>query len=211
MMEQVSRKCKFPECGLVVTLDQWHVHQSECKFNPNLKCIECGSSEENLIQHLMKNHEYKEITMDSDECIRSFSGPMESWTGNTEWPKGIWKFGEEHLLVKAKASDSVFHIFLYRITKAITTVSLEIKNTEDDTSIRFKGDLPHISEFQEHYDIPHFNCEVKQLMNFIKSQEEESTNFKLTVHVKKRTFQSKDENFPMDDDLLQLKDETMSG
>lgn len=193
MMEQVSRKCKFSECGQDISLDQWHNHQSECKYNPNLKCIECGSSEEYLIQHLIRAHEYKEIAMDSNECIRSFSGPINSWTGNTEWPKGIWKFGDEYLLVKAKAIDSIFHIFLYRITKAITNVTLIIRNTDDETSIKFKGDLPHISEFQELCDIPHFNCEVKQLMNFVKIQEGDSENFKLTVHVTKKTFQPKDD------------------
>lgn len=193
MMEQVSRSCKFPDCDKVVTLDQWHNHQSECNFNPNLKCIECGSSEEYLIEHLKRNHEYKEITMDSDECIRSFSGPNSSWTGNTEWPKGIWKFGDEHLVVKAKANEGVFHVYLYRISKAITTVSLEIKNPDDGISIKFKGDLPHISEFQDLCPSPHLNCEIKQLINFLKPQEDEQDNFKLTVYVKKKTIDLKNE------------------
>ena len=89
MLEEISKKCKFPGCEFETTLDKWHNHVSECELNPNLKCIECGSSEELLIKHLIRNHDYKEIVMEENECLRSFSGPIASWLTDTEWPKGI--------------------------------------------------------------------------------------------------------------------------
>lgn len=186
MFEQVSKRCKFTECSSEVTLDQWHNHQSECQYNPNLKCLECGSSEEFLINHLVRNHEYKEISMEQNECLRSFSGPMPSWHSNTEWPKGIWKFGEEYLVVKAKTHSGVFHVYLYRISKNLTAISLEITNQDTGACIKFKGDIPHISDYIDLSTSPHFNCEIKQLMTFIKVQEDEQDTYKLSVKVKKK-------------------------
>ena len=78
MLEQISKKCKFSGCNVETTLDKWHNHVANCEFNPNLKCIECGSSEESLIAHLIRAHEYKEIIMEENKGLRSFSGPLNS-------------------------------------------------------------------------------------------------------------------------------------
>jgi hypothetical protein len=192
MLEQISKKCKFPGCTVEISLDKWHLHASTCELNPNLKCIECGSSEEQLISHLIRNHDYKEIIMEENEAIRSFSGPILSWRANTEWPKGIWRFGEEHLVVKAKTLSEVFHIYLYRTSKTLTAISLQIQNHENTANIKFQGDIPHISQYTESSTEPHFNCEIKQLMNFIRPQDDDLETHKLTVRVKKKAINVSD-------------------
>ena len=123
--------------------------------------------------------------MENNEGLRSFSGPTNSWNTETEWPKGIWRFGDEYLVVKAKTKSKVFHVYLYRISKANIVVKLKIKNEDKTASICYQGDVPHISEYTDCSTGPHFNCDIRQLLNFIKPLEGDLDTHKLTVKVRK--------------------------
>lgn len=123
-------------------------HYKECPFNLYVECPECCNSEENIIEHLIGNHGYKEIIMDAGGGVRSFSGPYESWIRDTDWPKGIWRFGTEPIVVHAKSLKGVFHVHLYKLTKQAIRITLSVQNNE--SNITYKGFVPHIQEFQEH-------------------------------------------------------------
>ncbi|OMJ86815.1 hypothetical protein SteCoe_11587 [Stentor coeruleus] len=90
--------------------------------------------------------------------LRSFSGPQESWMRDTEWPKGVLKFGKNNLVVHALSSLGIFHVYLYRIEldPAFIKLSLEL----EDTQFGFKGKIPHINDYQEKPPEPHFNCDI---------------------------------------------------
>ena len=83
-------------------------------------------------------------------------------------------------------------MYLYRVSKVLTAISLKIENYDNSACITFQGDVPHISEYSEFSTEPHFNCEIKQLKNFIRPQDDDSETHKLSVTVKKKTINTND-------------------
>jgi hypothetical protein len=65
--------------------------------------------------------------MEEHGGMRSFSGPYDSWVRDTDWPKGIWKFGPDSIIVHAKSSSNVFHIYLYHVQNTPLTIGLSIE------------------------------------------------------------------------------------
>lgn len=185
ILEHVSVPCKFSGCTEVNTLSTRQEHYKACSFNSSFNCVECYSSEPDLVGHLIGVHEYKEILMDAAGGLRSFSGPLESWARDTAWPKGIWRLGSEPLVVHAKSSSGVFHVHLYKLTREPVRVSLTVE--KPDCSFVFRGAIPHISDFQEKSNDPHFNCEVVMLLsNFVKVHEEDEDILRLWMTVKRK-------------------------
>ena len=186
ILEQITVPCKFSGCTETTTLFERSNHLKNCKFNNYISCIECGSSEENLIMHIIKHHDYKEIVMQDSGGVRSFSGPQESWMRDTEWPKGVWKFGKKNLVVRALSSGGIFHIYLYRIERDPFYIKLLLDN--DDYKFGFKGKLPHITEYQEKSTEPHFNCDVSLLLEkFVKKHEDDEDILRLWIKVSKKS------------------------
>ena len=68
----------------------------------------------------------------------------------------------------------------------MTAISLVVESQNYAAKIKFQGDIPHISDYSGVSSQPHFNCEIKQLMNFVKPQEEDQETHKLTVRVKRK-------------------------
>ena len=184
MLEQLSIVCKYEGCGQSLSLGQRQEHYRVCPFNNLLKCFVCGSYEEDLVLHLIAKHDYKEITMEATGGNRSFSGPYESWIRDTEWPKGIWKFGSEATIVHAKSKQGVFHVYLYRISKAPMRISMAIESGDD--SLIFKGRVPHVSELQEKANPSHFNCDVNVVLaHYVKVHEDDEEILRLWVAVQR--------------------------
>jgi hypothetical protein len=104
---------------------------------------------------LLQKHEYKEIHMEDTGGVRSFSGPYDSWTRDTDWPKGVWRFGGEAIIVHARSFQNIFHIYLFRVTKTPMMVTLSIESGE--YSLSFTGKVPHAADFAEKATEPHFN------------------------------------------------------
>jgi len=184
MLNHLSIKCKYEGCSEIITVGKRHDHYRLCPFNNFIRCTVCGSYEEDLVRHLIDKHEYKEISMDAKGGLRSFSGPYDSWTRDTEWPKGIWKFGTEATVVHAKSCQEIFHVYLYRISKEPLCIALSIKVSGETLS--FRGRIPHISEQQDKASLPHFNCDVNMILqNYVKVHEEDEEILRLWVKVKK--------------------------
>ncbi|OMJ71296.1 hypothetical protein SteCoe_30536 [Stentor coeruleus] len=184
ILGKVTVPCKYAGCNESITLFERSNHLKNCKFNNNLNCIECDSSEENLIMHLIKVHDYKEIIMQDSGGLRSFSGPQESWLRDTEWPKGVWKFGKSNLIVRALSCSGIFHVYLYRIEREPVFVKLSLDL--EDCQFGFKGKLPHISDYQEKSPEPHFNCDVNLLLEkFVKRHEDDEDILRLWIRVSK--------------------------
>ncbi|CAG9329777.1 unnamed protein product [Blepharisma stoltei] len=184
ILEQISVPCKFEGCKENTTLANRNQHFKVCPFNNFTKCIECNNNEEDLVAHLIRNHEYKEISMEESGGLRSFSGPFDSWVRDTDWPKGVWRFGNDPLVVHAKSYGGIFHIFLYRIARKPMKVSLKVEN--GDYSISFKGEIPNIMEYKEKMTDPHFNCEVNLLLsNFVKMHDDDEEILRLSMKVKR--------------------------
>ena len=184
MLEQLSVVCKYEGCGVSVTLGQRREHYRVCPCNNLVKCWICGSYEEDLAPHLIVKHDYKEITMDESGGNRSFSGPHDSWIRDTEWPKGIWKFGSEATIVHAKTKQGLFHVYLYRISKSPMHISISINSGDD--SLECRGKVPHVSELQEKANPPHFNCDVDVILaHYVKMQEEDAEILRLWVTVER--------------------------
>ena len=78
IFEHISVACKFEGCNEVILLSKLPQHFETCKFNNYFKCIECQNNEIDIVSHLVKAHEYKEIIMESTGGRRSFSGPFDS-------------------------------------------------------------------------------------------------------------------------------------
>lgn len=89
ILEQISVPCKFEGCKESTTLAMRSQHFKVCPFNNFTKCIECKNNEEDLVAHLIRSHDYKEISMEEAGGLRSFSGPFDSWIRDTDWPKGV--------------------------------------------------------------------------------------------------------------------------
>jgi len=184
MLEQISVPCKFQGCQEVITLASRSAHYKVCPYNNFTLCIECGSSEEDLVRHLISQHDYKEIAMEEEGGLRSFSGPLESWGRDTEWPKGVWRFGKEPIIVHAKSTSGVFHVYLFRINKKPLYISLEVENEE--FAVVFKGQVPFISD-ENKKNAPHLNCDVSVLLNnFVKVHDEDEEILRLWVNVKRK-------------------------
>jgi E3 ubiquitin-protein ligase SIAH1 len=184
MLEQLSVVCKYEGCGVSVSLGQRQEHYRVCPFNNLVKCWICGSYEEDLVPHLIGRHDYKEITMDESGGNRSFSGPHDSWIRDTEWPKGIWRFGSEATIVHAKTKQGLFHVYLYRISKSPMHISISISSGDD--SLECRGKVPHVSELQEKANPPHFNCDVSVILaHYVKIQEEDAEILRLWVTVER--------------------------
>ena len=183
MLEQITMQCKFPGCTQLVTLKERQAHFQECPFNNTLRCIECPAVTEDLARHLVDVHSYKEILMNPEGGLRSFSGPPESWERDTCWPKGIWRLGPHPVLVHARSAAGVFHVSLYRTSAAPQVLALAVESA--DYAISFKGPVPHYSEFRDKTAVPHFNCEVSVLLDhFVKVHEEDEEILRLWVSVR---------------------------
>ena len=78
ILDNLSVACKFEGCNEIILLSKLSQHFDTCKFNNYFKCIECQNSEIDIVSHLVKNHEYKEISMEATGGKRSFSGPFDS-------------------------------------------------------------------------------------------------------------------------------------
>ena len=155
-------------------------------FYNYFKCIECQLSEIDIVSHLVKAHEYKEIVMDPAGGKRSFSGPFESWIRDTEWPKGLWRFGDEPMIVHACTYNSVFHVYLYRISKHPIKIKLSVKK-KDEYEVFYNGNIPHIVELKDKKNEPHFNCDVNLLLrNFIQVHEEDEEILRLWIDTKRK-------------------------
>lgn len=184
ILEQITVPCKYTGCPESTTLFERTNHLKVCKFNNNINCIECGSSEENIVAHLIKQHDYKEIVMQDSGGLRSFSGPQNSWVVDTEWPKGVWRFGKSNLIVKAISSGGIFHVYLYRVEREPVFIKLMLDSEE--CQFGFKGKLPHISEYLEKSTEPHFNCDVSLLLErFVKKHEDDEDILRLWIRVSK--------------------------
>ena len=184
MLDQLSIVCKYDGCGESISLGQRQTHYRVCPFNNFIRCPVCGSYEEDLVQHLIGKHDYKEIAMEATGGNRSFSGPYESWIRDTEWPKGIWKFGDEPTVVHAKSKAGIFHVNLYRIGKEPMKIAMSIESGEG--TLGFRGKVPHISELQEKNSLPHFNCDVSMILaHYVKVHEEDEEILRLWVQVQK--------------------------
>lgn len=140
---------------------------------------------DNIVAHLIERHEYKEIVMEAVGGLRSFSGPQDSWISDTEWPRGVWRLGDEPIIVHARSSSGSFHIFLYCVTRTKVRLALTIHN--DDSCIRFKGRAPHISEIMTNKStLPHLNCDCGVLLaSFLKRTEDDAEILKLWVEVER--------------------------
>lgn len=186
ILENLTVPCKFEGCSEVIVLSRLSQHFDMCKFNNYFKCIECQNSEIDIVTHLVKNHDYKEISMEADGGKRSFSGPFDSWIRDTDWPKGLWRFGSEPMIVHACTISGVFHVYLYRISKHPVRIQLSVKK-KDEHEIFYNGNVPHLMEFKEKKTEPHFNCDVNLLLrNFIQVHEEDEEILRLWIDAKKR-------------------------
>ena len=186
ILENMSIHCKFEGCIEVVLLSKLSQHYETCKFNNYFKCIECQNSEIDIVSHLVKNHDYKEIAMEAIGGKRSFSGPFESWIRDTDWPKGLWRFGNEPIIVHACTTNGVFHVYLYRISKHPVKIRLSVKK-KDEHEIFYNGNVPHVMEFKEKKTEPHFNCDVNLLLrNFIQVHEDDEEILRLWIDAKRK-------------------------
>ncbi|CAG9311894.1 unnamed protein product [Blepharisma stoltei] len=192
MLDQILVPCKFEGCGEMISLLNMPQHCKTCSYNNFIKCLECKSNEEDLIDHLIRKHEYKEIIMDEEGGLRSFSGPIDSWYGNTDWPKGIWRIGHDPFIVLAKCFANMFHVYLYRISRNPIRISMRIEGP--GYLAKFKGIVPHISDYEERSLKPHFNCYNKVLLkNFVKVHDEDEEILRLWIRVIKKVDRSKTE------------------
>lgn len=186
MLEQITVTCKYPNCNKEISLAERQNHARTCAFSPMVQCFAgCDLFIEDIVAHLIEKHEYKEIVMQAQGGLRSFSGPQDSWISDTEWPRGVWRLGEEPIIVHARSFSGAFHISLYTITRSKAVLSLTIKSEE--ASIHFKGKAPHVSELQTNKTIfPHLNCDCAVLLSsFLKRTEEDAEILKLWVEVER--------------------------
>lgn len=184
MLAELSIVCKYEGCGETISLGQRHEHYRVCPYNNLVRCTVCGSYEVDLARHLIVKHEYKEIAMEATGGSRSFSGPYDSWIRDTEWPKGIWKFGDEAMVVHAKSKGGIFHVNLYSIKEKNMQIVMSIES--GDTSLSFRGRVPHISEMQEKSTFPHFNCDVTMILaHYVRVHEEDDEILRLLVQVQR--------------------------
>jgi hypothetical protein len=185
ILNQIKIKCKFQGCDEYINLASRNQHYSTCRFNNLVKCHECLTLHDDLLSHLVRVHEYKELHMEERGGLRSFSGPCESWIRDTEWPKGIWRLGKDAVVVNAKSSASVFHIYLFRITPHPLKLKLKVNNPL--YSIAFKGVVPEVNEFNTNNKLPHFNCHISQLLDqFVTEHEEDREILRLWIEVKRK-------------------------
>lgn len=186
ILDNISMPCKFEGCKEVILLSRLSQHFDTCKFNNYFKCIECQNNEIDIVGHLVKAHEYKEIIMDASGGRRSFSGPFDSWIRDTDWPKGLWRFGDEPMIVHACTTNGVFHVYLYRISKHPVKIKLSVKK-KDEHEIFYNGNVPHLMEFKDKKTEPHFNCDVNLLLrNFIQVHEEDEEILRLWINAKRK-------------------------
>ena len=180
--------CKYPDCNKEISLAERQNHARTCPYSPMVQCFAgCDMYVENIVAHLIEKHEYKEIVMDARGGMRSFSGPQDSWVSDTEWPRGVWRLGEEPIIVHARSSAGSFHISLYSVTRTRVSLALTIKNEE--AAIRFKGRAPHVSEIMANKTVlPHLNCDCGVLLaSFLKRTEDDTEILKLWVEVERRS------------------------
>lgn len=186
ILENVSIHCKFEGCNETFPMSKLAEHNDMCKFNNYFKCIECQNSEIDIVTHLIKNHEYKEIIMEAAGGKRSFSGPYESWIRDTEWPKGLWRFGDEAIIVHACTLNGIFHVYLYRVSKYPVKISLKVKK-KSEFELFYLGNVPHLMEFKAKKSEPHLNCDVNILLkNFIQVHDDDEEILRLWINVKRK-------------------------
>lgn len=186
ILENINVTCKFEGCNEQISLYKLSEHYNICKFNNYFKCIECQNSEIDIVTHLIKNHEYKEILMDTNGGKRSFSGPYESWIRDTDWPKGLWRFGEEPIIVHACTLNGIFHVYLYRVSKYPVKIKLTVKK-KGEHQIFYFGNVPHLMEFKDKKSEPHFNSDVNILLkNFIHVHDDDEDILRLWINVKRQ-------------------------
>ena len=186
MLENITVTCKYPGCNKEITLSERQTHSRVCPFSPMVQCFAgCESFHEDIVRHLIEKHEYKEIVMEAEGGMRSFSGPQDSWVSDTEWPRGVWRLGAEPIIVHARSYAGAFHISLFTVSRSKITLSLTIDN--GDSCIRFKGKAPHVSEIlSSKHLLPHLNCDCSVLLSsFLKRNEDDEEILKLWVHVRK--------------------------
>ncbi|CAG9331747.1 unnamed protein product [Blepharisma stoltei] len=184
MLEQILVHCRFQGCTEIVSLFNMPEHNKIHQTSTLSRCLECKSNEEDLITHLLLGHDYPDIAMDEEGGLRSFSGPIRSWNKNTDWPKGIWRIGNDPLIVYAKTYLGVFHIYLYKVTRNPISISLRVETPRCATISKWK--VPHVSEYEINSQKPHFNCDVNVLLNFVKIQEGGEDILKLWIRVIKK-------------------------
>lgn len=186
ILENISIPCKFDGCNETIVLSKLSEHFDVCKFNNYFKCIECQTNEIDIVSHLVKNHEYKEISMEPTGGRRSFSGPFDSWIRDTEWPKGLWRFGSEPMIVHACTTNGIFHVYLYRISKHPIKIKLSVKK-KHEYEVFYNGNVPHLMEFKDKKLETHFNCDVNLLLrNFIQVHEEDEEILRLWIDTKRK-------------------------
>lgn len=184
MLESLTVNCSYEGCREPISLAAWKVHSLSCQFASRLKCIAgCGLFFDDLATHLLTAHEYREIVMDRNGGLRSFSGPMDSWAQNTEWPRGIWRLGEDAIVVQAKTDQGTFHVYLIRLSHEKVSLRLKVKGAEGTLS--FIGKVPHANEHQDKpTSIAHFNCSVDVLMkSFARPHEDDPEILRLWMKV----------------------------
>ena len=184
MLESLTTTWKFNGWNEVVTLALRSKHMNECPYNNFIRCIAgCGIYDDDLVRHLINQHDYKEIIMEESGGMRSFSGPFDSWVRDTEWPRGIWWWGGSPIIVHARTVCSVFHIYLYTVSKSVQKITLQIE-AKDDYVIKYTGIIPHARDYFEKVNAPHFNCDTEVLLNhFVKVHEEDEEILRLWVKV----------------------------
>jgi hypothetical protein len=149
-----------------------------------LKCTSgCGKYFDDLASHLLEAHDFREIVMERNGGLRSFSGPIESWAQCTEWPRGIWRLGDDAVIVQARTDKGTFHVYLFRLSHE--KIKLRLKLRSEEGSLSFIGKVPHVNEHQDKpASASHFNCAVDVLVkSFAKPHEEDPEILRLWMQV----------------------------
>mmetsp|Transcript_3552 Transcript_3552/g.7616 ORF Transcript_3552/g.7616 Transcript_3552/m.7616 type:complete len:254 (-) Transcript_3552:586-1347(-) len=184
MLESLTVNCTYDGCREPISLAAWRMHSASCQFAFRLKCIAgCSKYFDDLASHLLSAHDFREIVMERNGGLRSFSGPMESWSQNTEWPKGIWRLGEDAIVVQARTEQGTFHVYLFRLSHEKIKLRLKIKCPEG--ALSFIGKVPHVNEHQDKpASTSHFNCSVDVLVkSFARPHEEDPEILRLWMQV----------------------------
>ena len=121
VLEGIETSCRFAGCPQKVRLGHRLTHETECDFNPHLKCIysECAWVGDQFIDHLKANHSVKEFVMPKTGGVRGWNS--KSWK-NADWGYSIWRFGEDVILNKSYSDGETFYVYVYDLRQRYRVV-----------------------------------------------------------------------------------------
>ena len=130
LLESIQIVCRFPGCGVNLSLANRLKHEEDCEFNPNLECVypRCVWYGPDLCYHLKTAHSVKEFVMGRDGGIRGWNS--KTWQ-EADWGFSIWNFNGKIILNKSMSTRELFYLWVYDLGDRRQNIRLSVgKNVQ---------------------------------------------------------------------------------